>query len=740
MLRLAIISACLFVFLQQTHAQQSSIQLTVLDAVSRMPLSYTHVTYYTPTMTSKKIAVSNENGVVVLPYADSLDIRITYIGYKTLQQKIYGKNTVEIFLKPENISLNEFVITAQHAAKPQQENVYSINSIDAEKIQSKGATTLNEALNHEMNVRFSYRPSFGSNLNMQGLSGEQVNLMIDGVPVVGRLNGNIDLQQVNVNQVDRMEVLNGPVSVVYGNSSAGGVINLISAKPTKPFTLKSTSYYESVGQYNTSVSTSLTQKKHTFMVSGGRNFFGGYSPIDTSRHKLWLQREQYLADAGYILTLKKTEIRASVGYFNELMKDRGALRAPYYKTAFDTYYESERLSNRLHINTRISPYTKLEIASAYSYFKRSRTNFYRDMVTLEYIPLGSGSSDTNLTYEYFSRPILSYYKENNIIAWQVGAEYRHNGLLANRIEDNKAAITDYAVFVNTMIYPFKNNKLLINPGIRWMQNSVYQTPLVYAMNFNAALSEHIRLKGSAAKGFRTPGIKELYLDFFFSESIQVYGNTALNPETSTHFRMATEWNKSFEKTAWGIEGAVFYNHLTDMITTAQTGLTTWQYINVGNFYSQGVNLTLLEKSKYFDFSSGYNHTGFLLVPGMQEQLADKNFYYSPEWIVQSSVKWPKYNIQADVFYKYTGKMMSQYLAQHNLIEKSFIDDYHMLDASLRKKILKNKLTFIAGMKNILNVTNVLMQGKVYGYSTASGSETMPVSWGRTMFVSCIIDF
>ncbi|CAG0979453.1 MAG: TonB-dependent receptor [Bacteroidetes bacterium] len=727
--------------LTSVEVQSQTVQINIAHSETKEPIENAHISFVSKQNTKDLFLISDSNGNIFIPLSDSVSLTISHIAYlthKVFIEHLHSDYTV--FLKPVVFNLSEFVITAQRHIQPQKESVYSIKTIDAEKINSKGASTINEALSNELNMRFSYRPSFGSNVNLQGFSGEQVNIMIDGVPVTGRLNGNLDLQQINLNNTERVEVLYGPVSVVYGSNSSGGAINLISSKyGKKPYSLKSTVYTESVGQYNFSATASaVNRSKNIFAVSVGRNFFGGYSPMDTSRHKLWLQREQYFSDISYTRLFKKGEIRTSISYFNELMKDRGELRPPYYKTAFDTYYGTQRIIARTHAIWNFGKAYHLDITSAFSIYERNRKKFFRDLVSLEYIPVNTiGENDTSLTYEYFIRPIFASKKQNTFFNFQAGTEFLYSELSTARIVNKKEDVTEYAVFLNTFIYPLKNNKLTVNPGIRYIQNNRYNAPLVYALNFNLQFTHDITLKGSVAKGYRAPNIKELYLDFYFSESIQVYGNSQLKAETSNHYRLSAEWNKSYEKQAWFIEVSTFYNHLTNMITTAQTNITQWNYINIGNFYSQGYSFLLRNKSKYVEFIAGSNYTGFLFLPS--KELQNINYYFSPEFICNPSIKLPKYKLFFDINYKYTGKLASQYLSQNNEVKQSYIADYHTVDCSVKRKLWKEKLTFVIGVKNILNITNVPIQGRVYGYSSAKDVTSLPIMWGRTGFISLMLE-
>ena len=115
-------------------------------------------------------------------------------------------------------------------------------------------------------------------MSIQGLSGQNIKILIDNVPVIGRLGGNIDLGHINLSNIERIEIVEGPLSVNYGTDALAGTINLITSKTlTQNQSLKLSSYYESVGKYNF---TSNYMKKigtNNFSILVGRNYFDGWS-------------------------------------------------------------------------------------------------------------------------------------------------------------------------------------------------------------------------------------------------------------------------------------------------------------------------------------------------------------------------------------------------------------------------------------------------------------------------------
>jgi outer membrane receptor for ferrienterochelin and colicins len=68
---------------------------------------------------------------------------------------------------------------------------------------------------------------YGSSVSINGISGEGVKILVNGVPMVGRIDGKIDISQINLTNVERIEIVKGPQSVIYGTDALGGVINII---------------------------------------------------------------------------------------------------------------------------------------------------------------------------------------------------------------------------------------------------------------------------------------------------------------------------------------------------------------------------------------------------------------------------------------------------------------------------------------------------------------------------------
>ena len=315
-------------------------------------------------------------------------------------------------LNLENLDLNTFVVTGQYAPSSDENSVHKIRVIDSKRIEAQGAVNLQELMEQEMNIRVSQDKVLGSSMSIQGLSGENVKILIDGIPVVGRTNGNIDLSQINLNNIERVEIVEGPLSVSYGTNALAGTINLITKKNKDSFGVNAETYYETIGQYNVNGGIYFNIKKHLFSVKGGRNFFQGFSKIDTTRVKDWKPKEQYFGTFKYSSQFKKVNYNLTSDFFQEKLTSRGETRAPYHETAFDDYFYTTRSSNSLNLNYK-SKNWYTEILGGYNYYNRIKNKYLKDLVNVEYTFVENpANQDTTIFDLVFSRGTFSYTKDS----------------------------------------------------------------------------------------------------------------------------------------------------------------------------------------------------------------------------------------------------------------------------------------------------------------------------------------
>src|SRR6185503_20761488 len=185
-------------------------------------------------------------------------------------------------------TLGEVVVTGQYKPQSLKNSVYQVRVISKEKIQKTAAARLQDVLSTELNMRFTQdNATGGSDITMMGLKGQNVKVLIDGLPMTGRqgTTNEIDINQVDVNSIERIEIVEGPMSVIYGADALAGVINIITKKANaSKISVIAKLHEETVGKeygiqqgiHNQYVGLTLRNKKWEIGGGFGYNYFGGW--------------------------------------------------------------------------------------------------------------------------------------------------------------------------------------------------------------------------------------------------------------------------------------------------------------------------------------------------------------------------------------------------------------------------------------------------------------------------------
>ncbi|MBK8927686.1 MAG: TonB-dependent receptor [Crocinitomicaceae bacterium] len=632
--------------------------------------------------------------------------------------------------------LSTVVVSAQYEPGAKTNSMHSIAVVSHEQLQSQSLLNAQDVLNSQVNFQTNNGHTNETALTINGLSGAHVKIMLDGVPLEGRINGNIDLSQINLADVERVEIIEGPVSVVYGSNALGGIVNIISRKSTsKPVEGFAQGYYESAGKYNFNGGLSVSKKNSVYRVSLGRNFFDGYAENDSLRSFLWQPREQYFARFTYRQRLNNFNLSFSADGFHELMVSKGDLRPPYYTTAIDTYYKTNRIATSVLFNGKPTSNTWLDITLGHSYFNRCRNIYFKDLTTLDkWLTDGESDQDTTTHQTYMMRSFFSHRLKNEKLSWLAGTEWVYNTIHSVRILNRIQWSADVAVFASLKYSPFKT--FTLQPGVRYSYNACYKTPVLPSLIAKISFKK-FSITASYARGFRTPDLKERFLEFHYNSSINIYGNNELIPENSHHLLLELSQKFSQKSANQKIRLTLFHNTVMDIIDVVQLNADEWKYDNAGLFVACGSTINFSGNVQSFLFDAGYT----LLASRFGNAYTEGHyapFALSQNCLITLGYEIKKMQFAAHVSWKYTGRVSSNYYDENMQIQQSFIGDYQLLNLTLTKKFLGQKILVSAGCKNITNTTTADVKGSVFGYSVSEESGNVAVMWGRSYFVSILL--
>ncbi|MCC5923032.1 MAG: TonB-dependent receptor [Crocinitomicaceae bacterium] len=750
------IGICLFLFNLLLRTTVYGQELRVLNASDGKPIEDVIITIVNK-QEQKSTKITNNNGVIdlkpCLDYEFPLLILMQHSNFDRKIDTLKIKEHRTYRLKPKPfVIFDEVAVTAQYMPKITERAVHNIHVIDRQKIESMGAQNIRDLFTNELNIRMQQDFALGTAMSLQGVSGQNVKILIDGVPLTGRLNGNIDISQINLNNVERVEIIEGPLSVSYGTDALAGTINIITKKDMKNnLDAMVYGYYESIGQYNSNARFGWREKGHTVTLNGGRNYFDGWSPTDrnfdfsntfvadSSRFQQWNPKEQVFGTFNYSYQKNNTNINYVNDLFWEEVLSRGRPRPPFEISAFDDYFITRRLNQAMHFNhVDKGRGFRINGMAAVNQFRRIKNTYFIDLTTLDrQLSPNKSDQDTSVFNNVMSRATFNTLRDSAWINFEVGYDINHEVGFGPRILGERQNIGDYALFSTAEIQPFA--ALTIRPGVRAIHNTAYEAPLVPSLNIKYDIldtskkNKGMTVRGAYARGFRAPDLKELYF-YFVDINHNIQGNPNLSAETSHNWNGSLSYWTRRTGREYKAKISGFYNQINDMIGLAQANLTEFSYFNINRFETIGAQVTTDWVHNNFRFQVGGSYIGRYNNFSAEEMSPSRDrFFFSPEGQLNAQYKFQKTNSTLSFFYKYTGQMPLVRVGAENELFLSVIDDFHTFDATYQQMLFKNRWNWTLGVRNIFNVTNI--QGFMPGGAHSAGSNSMAVAMGRSFFTS-----
>lgn len=637
--------------------------------------------------------------------------------------------------------LEDVVITGQFEPQSAHKSVYQIKTIPLERIAARGAVRLQDVLNTELNIRFSQDLALGgSNLSLQGLAGQNVKVLIDGVPMVGRqgTTNEININQLNVNAIERIEIIEGPMSVVYGADALAGVINIITKKTVDgKLELQARVHEETVGSeygwdkgiHNESVGLGYAKNNWRTRADLSRNYFGGWKGNAVGREKQWHPKTQYLASGLVGYNKGKSDVYYRTDYlFEDIYNPAEFARNG---EALDQRYYTNRLMQQLQGTHHLSDRLQVNGALSYTRFNREIQTTLINSITND--PRLVGSVTTN--FNGLTLRSTFQYKWSEKFSLQPGIDFNYETGKGERIKTGTQTMGDYAVFLSG---EWKVNTWLhVRPGLRSVYNSVYQAPpVIPSINTKIKLSDNQDLRVSYGRGFRSPSLRELYFDFF-DASHSIEGNVDLESELSHSVNASYNW-KVIDKDKFKFTTIVgsFYNYVENMIGFAQKPgnnlITT--YLNIDRFKTKGFTWNNTLKSNVWELNAGYALTA--RFNEYSENFGElEEFLWSPEVTTAASYRMPRLGLKFSLYHKFTGVTPIFELVTEDGEQIARLAEqaaFHWADLTIQKDF-GNSISITAGARNLFDVVNINSTAVASGTHTSSGPR--PVGYGRSYFLS-----
>ncbi|TPG40179.1 TonB-dependent receptor plug domain-containing protein [Flavobacterium pectinovorum] len=493
--------------------------------------------------------------------------------------------------------------------------------ITSEAIIKSGVTRLNEILNEQTGIILIPDESGFEGVQIQGLDAAYTMILIDGVPLVGRSSGVLDLSRISVGNIERIEIVKGASSALYGSEAMGGVINVITKRPKKDMFSGNLSYR--YGTFNTNdANANLLWKKKKFAANLFANFYStdGFD-LDKST---WLQNVE---------KFHNTTIQPKIYYdFSENLKLTVNNRFFNQKIDNKAIIESERYTGDAKENEWNSQ-IKLEHrwnSRLYWEYEFYATNYKNDAFL---------NDPDNVLFEktYYNQWLV---RPEIRTTWSINRDKLTAGAGLNYETLDRTYFANNVKFNSQYVYlQYDYNpteKLNILAGFRYDNHSEYASQLSPKLAVNYKFNTSFSLKGAVGYGYKAPDFRQLYFDFtnpsvgytvlgynvaearldeFDSQGLlssRVAGinfDEPLKPESSINFNFGGYYKKNKLK----IELNAFYNSISDLIDTGvvaakKSGQNIFSYFNYSKVFTYGLEFnSAYEFTRDFSVSVGYQY-------------------------------------------------------------------------------------------------------------------------------------
>lgn len=652
--------------------------------------------------------------------------------------QLYGQNKDSIAYE---IDLKDYVITAQYEPTHYKRALHRVRILPKTVIEQTGASTLEDVVTLIPSIQTYKDPILGSSLRMRGIAANNIAILIDGVPVIGRNNGAIDISQIALNNVERIEIIEGPLSSIYGNNAAGGVINIIrSTSQRRSWKIKQSTLLDSKGQQDFSAHIGYQYKKIQLGIDGRYFAFQAY-PEDSLRivDKVKLDNQNFYLQSRYPFNPKKQYAIGSMLQFPihknnrliwrqawniEVVRDYGNVKRPSYKPyAFDALYRTSRHDYSLQYKGNIY---NIDIQSTSSF---NQYNRYRDQhkVLLESKEIDStrSSTDTIQFTQWFHNSIFSYTKAKN---WKIrgGINLQKSQGIGDRINPKhheKAQFIEHGLYSDVRYNGIK--KLSLSLTNRFIYHSNYKHAYTWSIQGKYQLNEKVHWRASIAKGYRSPSLKELYLEFI-DINHHIVGNPALEPEHSMDYQTTIDldWNKHI------------HFSLNAYTTQIQNKI---QYLEFEPYKFTYGNL---DQYRVFGFQpacklswSGIQYNSSLAIgywaTNIQLEKAPK-YGQQINWNNSLEYKYSTTDWTTTLHHRFYGPQ-ARYRIQDKAITISKVTAYNIFDLSSSKSLLNKKIRATIGIKNLLNIQSAAINGTAGGGAHSGGRRNL-IDSGRRYFL------
>lgn len=662
------------------------------------------------------------------------------VGYQTLEKEVelVSKKGVTIYidLKPDNIGLEQVVVSADRNEKSRKEAANIVSSISPKLFERVQSVTLSEGLNFSPGLRMeSNCQNCGfTQVRMNGMEGTYSQILINSRPIFSGLAGVYGLELIPANMIERVEVVRGGGSSMYGSNAIAGTINLITKDPVANYfeagvteaVVGVADGFSSANDYNVNLNGSFISDDYRT----GLSVFGNHR-----------KRGDVDANDDGFSELSRIENTTFGGRFYQRIADRAKLTIDYFNIN-----EARRGGNNFDL-----PEHEADIAESIEHgINTAAVNF--DQLLREDDKFSAFFSMQKIdrgTY-YGAEQDLSAYGQTDDFTYSAGIQYIRlvdkfifaPATLTSGIESNGGSLKDKKLgyydpdedthYDNTVVADqstatqaaflqseWKTDKVVFSAGLRFDHynigddatdnDDVTGDVLSPRASLLYNITDGIQFRAGYARGFRAPQIfdEDLHIETSGSRQVLHENDPDLKQETSNSFTGSFDFSGNTGKWQYQFLVEGFYTYLKDPFANEygdpdEDGTVVYTRVNAdGGATVKGINLELnASPSKKFQFQSGLTIQKSEYEE--EQEFDETEFFRTPNCYGYLSLN---YNPVDPFNVSFTGNYTGSMLVPHN--DEILVESDSFFDAGLKLSYdfkITNivKLQINGGVKNIFN--------------------------------------
>lgn len=444
-------------------------------------------------------------------------------------------------------SLHELVVTGTRTPKLLKDVPVLTRVITAQDIQKADATHVQDLLQAELpGVEFSYAMNQQVHMNMSGFGGQGVLFLVDGERLAGETMDDVDFTRLVMSGVQRIELVKGASSALYGSNAGGGVVNIITSDGGQPW----------------AVNVNARRARHN--------------------------EQRYGAD----ISLNRRQIGNSLNFSYTTTDNFNVTNGPQPQTrVFNTVYGDKTCSLKDKITLRPCDGMKVTARAGYFFRTMSRTpdvpERYRDFtggLRLQWELTGSDHLDVAYSFDQYDKS--DYQRRSRLdIRDYSNVQNTLRAVFSHDIGQKTATLTLGADFMHDYLYnthlagsTHQQDGADAFAQLDWNLSRLWELVAVIRYDYFSEGSHsrltpklsarylanrHLTLRMGYGMGFRAPTLKEKYYNFDMAGIWTLQGNPLLRPEVSHNVHASAEWTKS----RYDVTVTTYYNRVVDKLAT-----------------------------------------------------------------------------------------------------------------------------------------------------------------------------